>query len=86
MQIGMIGLGRIGANMGRLMNGGHQSAVFGWERYVGGSACVIGIKTFGASAPLKELKRKFGFEPDQVVTLAKDLPVRNQRSHTSAAA
>jgi len=32
---------------------------------------VIGMKTFGASAPLKELQRKFGFEPDRVVVAAK---------------
>ena len=64
-----------------------QASSFGWERYIDRRpGCVIGMKTFGASAPLKELQRKFGFEPDQVVTLAKDLPVRNQRSHTSAAA
>lgn len=43
-------------------------------------------KTFGASAPLKELQRKFGFEPDQVVTVAKDLLSRSQRSHASVAA
>jgi transketolase len=44
------------------------------------------MKTFGASAPLKELQRKFGFEPDQVVTVAKDLLVRNQPSLAPAAA
>src|SRR5262245_40852045 len=63
-----------------------QASTFGWERYVGGSGCVIGMKTFGASAPLKELQRKFGFEPDQVVTVAKDLLARSQRSHGSVAA
>ena len=63
-----------------------QASTFGWERYVGQAGCVIGMKTFGASAPLKELQRKFGFEPDQVVTIAKDLLVRNQRSPASAAA
>ena len=47
---------------------------------------VVGMKTFGASAPLKELQRKFGFEPDQVVTVAKDLAVRNQCTSASAAA
>jgi hypothetical protein len=41
--------------------------------------------TFGASAPLKELQRKFRFEPDQVVTVAKDLLVSSQRTATSAA-
>ena len=50
-----------------------QASTFGWERYVGTSGDVIGMKTFGASAPLKELQRKFGFEPDQVATAAKKL-------------
>jgi transketolase len=44
------------------------------------------MKTFGASAPLKELQRKFGFEPDRVVTIANDLLGRNQLSSASAAA
>ena len=50
-----------------------QASTFGWERYVGTSGQVIGMKTFGASAPLKELQRKFGFEPDRVVAVAKAL-------------
>ena len=50
-----------------------QASTFGWERYVGSSGNIIGMKTFGASAPLKELQRKFGFEPDRVVAAAKAL-------------
>jgi transketolase len=50
-----------------------QASTFGWERYVGRSGRIIGMKTFGASAPLKELQKKFGFEPDQVVAAAKRL-------------
>jgi transketolase len=50
-----------------------QASTFGWERYVGLSGRIIGMETFGASAPLKELQRKFGFEPDRVVLLAKEL-------------
>jgi transketolase len=50
-----------------------QASTFGWERYVGTSGRMIGMKTFGASAPLKELQRHFGFEPDQVVAAAKEL-------------
>jgi len=42
-------------------------------------ADTIGMKTFGASAPLKELQRKFGFEPDGVVATAMDLLGRKQR-------
>jgi transketolase len=48
-----------------------QGSTFGWERYVGNSGSIIGMHTFGASAPLKELQRKFGFEPDQVALAAK---------------
>jgi len=50
-----------------------QASTFGWERYVGASGHIIGMKTFGASAPLKELQRKFGFEPERVVAAAKEL-------------
>jgi transketolase len=48
-----------------------QASTLGWERYVGRSGQVIGMKTFGASAPLKDLQRKFGFEPDRIVEAAK---------------
>jgi transketolase len=50
-----------------------QASTFGWERYVGRSGHVIGMKTFGASAPLKALQEKFGFEPARVVAAAKEL-------------
>ena len=50
-----------------------QGSVLGWDRYVGPGGQVIGMKTFGASAPLKELQRKFGFEPERVVAAAKEL-------------
>ena len=50
-----------------------QASTFGWERYVGLSGRMIGMKTFGASAPLKELQRKFGFEPERVVEAAREL-------------
>jgi transketolase len=50
-----------------------QASTFGWERYVGARGRVIGMHTFGASAPLKELQKKFGFEPHQVVAVAKEL-------------
>jgi transketolase len=50
-----------------------QASTFGWERYVGACGRIIGMKTFGASAPLKELQRKFGFEPEHVVAAAREL-------------
>jgi transketolase len=50
-----------------------QGSTFGWERYVGQEGRIIGMKTFGASAPLKELQKKFGFEPDRVAAAGKEL-------------
>jgi transketolase len=50
-----------------------QGSVLGWDRYVGANGCIIGMKTFGASAPLKELQRKFGFKPEHVVTAALEM-------------
>ena len=50
-----------------------QASTFGWERYVGTEGRVIGMKTFGASAPLKELQKKFGFEPELVAAAAREL-------------
>ena len=49
-----------------------QASTLGWERYVGTSGQVIGMHTFGASAPLKELQRKFGFEPGRVADAARE--------------
>ena len=46
---------------------------FGWERYVGPRGKMIGMRTFGASAPLKALLTKFGFLPDNVVASVKEL-------------
>ncbi|HTX38273.1 MAG TPA: transketolase [Bryobacteraceae bacterium] len=50
-----------------------QASTFGWERYTGPSGRIIGMRTFGASAPLKELQKKFGFEPECIVSVAKEL-------------
>jgi transketolase len=49
-----------------------QASTFGWSQYVGSFGVTIGMHTFGASAPLKELQKKFGFSPDKVVEAAKE--------------
>jgi transketolase len=49
-----------------------QASEFGWERYVGSTGQMIGMNTFGASAPLKELQSKFGFTPERIVEAAKE--------------
>ncbi len=48
-----------------------QASTFGWERYVGPTGAIIGMNTFGASAPLSELQTKFGFTPEAVTDAAR---------------
>ncbi len=48
-----------------------QASTLGWHRYVGAQGVCIGMQTFGASAPLAELQKKFGFTPERVVELAR---------------
>jgi transketolase len=50
-----------------------QASTFGWAQYVGHAGKVIGMKTFGASAPLKELLKKFGFTPEAVLAAAREM-------------
>ncbi|HEY6351423.1 MAG TPA: transketolase [Candidatus Angelobacter sp.] len=50
-----------------------QASTMGWSQYVGTDGITIGMKTFGASAPLKELLKKFGFTPDAVIAAARTL-------------
>jgi transketolase len=50
-----------------------QGSTLGWDRYVGAAGKVIGMHTFGGSAPLKDLLRKFGFEPERIVGLAREM-------------
>jgi transketolase len=49
-----------------------QASTFGWAQWVGMRGAVVGMKTFGASAPLKVLLHKFGFTADAVVAAAKE--------------
>jgi transketolase len=50
-----------------------QAVTLGWERYVGFRGRIIGIHSFGASAPIKALQKKFGFTPENIVSAAKEL-------------
>ena len=54
------------------------ASTFGWERYVGTNGQALGMKTFGASAPLKELQKKFGFTVERVVAAARDQLARRR--------
>ena len=56
-----------------------QASTFGWSKYVGATGHSIGMRSFGASAPLKDLARKFGFTPEHVVAAARE---QLKRSHS----
>jgi transketolase len=49
-----------------------QASTLGWDRYVGDGGSIVGMHTFGASAPLKNLVEKFGFTPDAVSKVARE--------------
>ena len=49
-----------------------MASTFGWERYAGPTGAIIGMRTFGHSAPLKDVTRHFGFTLDHVVKAAKE--------------
>ena len=44
-----------------------KGSILGWTRYTGLRGQIIGMRTFGASAPLKELQRRYGFMPENIV-------------------
>jgi transketolase len=48
-----------------------QGSTLGWARYVGRRGHSIGMETFGASAPIKELQKKFGFTPENIIAAVK---------------
>jgi transketolase len=51
-------------------------SIFGWERYVGLQGAILGMTTFGASAPIKDLLKKFGFTTEHVIQTAKQVLAR----------
>jgi len=55
-----------------------EASDFGWTKYTGIEGESIGIKTFGASAPLKQLLKEFGFTADHVVAAAKEQIIRHK--------
>jgi transketolase len=55
-----------------------QASTLGWDRYVGDAGAVVGMHTFGASAPLRQLLTKFGFTPDKVADVARQCLARSR--------
>ena len=50
-----------------------EASTLGWDRWVGPQGRVIGMNTFGSSAPLKDLQTEFGFTPDKIAEAAKEV-------------
>jgi len=47
------------------------ASTFGWAHYIGPTGTIVGMTTFGASAPLKVLQKEFGFTKERIVEAAK---------------
>jgi transketolase len=56
-----------------------QGSTLGWDRYVGANGAIIGMHTFGSSAPLKDLLTKFGFTPERIMEAARAQLARSKR-------
>jgi transketolase len=59
-----------------------QGSVIGWDRYAGSRGAKIGMHTFGSSAPIKDLLKKFGFTPDKVLAAAKEQIAQSRRQNS----
>jgi len=60
-----------------------MGSVIGWDRYAGNRGAIIGMHSFGASAPIKDLLQKFGFVADKVVQAAESQIAKNSTSRNS---
>ncbi|GEP09405.1 transketolase [Methylobacterium gnaphalii] len=56
-----------------------QGTVIGWDRYAGSAGAIIGMHTFGASAPIKDLQKKFGFSAEKVIEAAREQLARHKK-------
>ena len=57
-----------------------QGTVIGWDRYAGSTGAIVGMHTFGASAPIADLQKKFGFTPEKVLEAARDQIARHAKA------
>ena len=56
-----------------------KGSVIGWDRYAGSAGTIVGMHTFGSSAPIKDLQKKFGFTPEKVLQAARDQIAKHKR-------
>jgi transketolase len=57
-----------------------EASTFGWERYTGRGGAILGLHTFGLSAPMKVVTQHFGFEPAHVVAAAREQIARQREA------
>ena len=57
-----------------------EASPVGWDRFAGRNGVVLGMRTFGMSAPMKIVAQHFGFTPDHIVSAAKETLERSRRS------
>ena len=55
----------------------------GWERYVGREGAIMAMRTFGQSAPFKDVEAEFGFTPDEVTRVARETLERTAQPSTT---
>ncbi|MGH7497507.1 MAG: transketolase [Gemmatimonadales bacterium] len=56
------------------------ASTFGWAQFTGTKGAILGMRTFGLSAPMQVVAQHFGFEPDHVVTAAREQVARSRRT------
>ncbi len=56
-----------------------QASAFGWPRFTGPSGSIVAMRSFGASAPIKDLQKKFGFTVENVVAAARETMKRQPK-------
>src|SRR6185312_4131513 len=60
-----------------------EASTLGWDRWIGPEGAMVGMHTFGSSAPLKDVMNEFGFTPDKVAEAARATIERAARNQTS---
>jgi transketolase len=60
-----------------------EASTLGWDRWIGPEGAMVGMHTFGSSAPLKDVMNEFGFTPDKVAEAARGAIERAARNETS---
>jgi len=60
-----------------------EGATLGWERYVGREGAIMGMSTFGQSAPFADVEAEFGFTVDNVAKVAREVAERTVANPTT---